>query len=334
MERYIAVDNVCAWPNLTQMPDGRLVAAIFNQPCHGLWEGDVECWESADGGVFWKLCGAPAPHEPKTNRMNVAAGLARNGDLVVIASGWGGKDFRERVLPAWVCRSTDGGHAWKQADGFPPGPGMRHIVPFGDIVALPDGDLGVSGYGSGESGEARAFGSFFLRSRDDGRTWGDHVLIAEDHNETDLLCVGGDRLLAASRSNKGGHLDLYASDDAGRTWSLRQQVTGPLQHPAHLLKLASGEVLLSYGVRHRGCYGVGARVSDDDGANWYSPMLLVDLDHAWDGGYPASAQLEDGTIVTAYYASCVAGHDRYHMGVLRWDLQERARLNTRPQPEG
>jgi Na+/melibiose symporter-like transporter len=37
----IAIDNVCAWPNLTKLPDGAIIATIFNQPCHGLWEGDV-----------------------------------------------------------------------------------------------------------------------------------------------------------------------------------------------------------------------------------------------------------------------------------------------------
>ena len=24
MDRYIAIDNVCAWPNLTVLPDGRI----------------------------------------------------------------------------------------------------------------------------------------------------------------------------------------------------------------------------------------------------------------------------------------------------------------------
>ena len=52
-EHYIAIDNVCAWPNLTRTPDGTIVATIFNQPCHGKWEGDVECWASEDGGEHW-----------------------------------------------------------------------------------------------------------------------------------------------------------------------------------------------------------------------------------------------------------------------------------------
>ena len=31
MERYIAIDNVCAWPNLTKMPDGAIIATISTQ---------------------------------------------------------------------------------------------------------------------------------------------------------------------------------------------------------------------------------------------------------------------------------------------------------------
>ena len=31
----IAMDNVCAWPNLTVMYDGEIIATIFNKPSHG-----------------------------------------------------------------------------------------------------------------------------------------------------------------------------------------------------------------------------------------------------------------------------------------------------------
>jgi hypothetical protein len=37
-----------------------------------------------------------------------------------------------------------------------------------------------------------------------------------------------------------------------------------------------------------------------------------------DGGYPSSAQLADGMIVTAFYAASIPSHQRYHMGVVRW----------------
>src|SRR5207244_167589 len=74
-QRFVAIDNVCAWPNLTRLRDGTLIATIFNQPSHGKAEGDVECWASTDGR-FWTKRGTAAPHEPSANRMNVAAGAA------------------------------------------------------------------------------------------------------------------------------------------------------------------------------------------------------------------------------------------------------------------
>jgi hypothetical protein len=329
MERYIAVDNVCAWPNLTAMPDRRIVATIFNQPCHGQWEGDVECWETDGEGRFWKRCGVPAPHEPATIRMNVAAGLARNGDLIVISSGWGGAEFRGCILDSWVCRSSDGGRSWGRAPGFPPTPGDQYIVPFGKIIHLADGGLGVSGYGGKALGGGRAYSAYFLRSRDDGRVWGEHAAIAEGQNETDLLPLEGDSILAASRTSASGCVNLFRSEDGGRSWRFEAQATGPSEHPAHLLRLADGRILLAYGIRHRGCYGVGARLSEDGGKTWYTPMHLVDTEVAWDVGYPSSAQLKDGSILTAYYASGVTAHTRYHMGVVRWRIEELSTRNTK-----
>ncbi len=36
LKRVVAVENVCAWPNLTLLPDGTVVAIFFNQPAHGI----------------------------------------------------------------------------------------------------------------------------------------------------------------------------------------------------------------------------------------------------------------------------------------------------------
>jgi len=83
--------------------------------------------------------------------------------------------------------------------------------------------------------------------------------------------------------------------------------------------LADGRLLLSYGLRNDGLHGVAVRISADDGQTWLAPRVLVDLDLPVDCGYPSSAQIADGTIVTAYYAKQVTAHMRYHMGVVRWD---------------
>ena len=152
LDRYVAIDDACAWPNLTLMPGGEIIAIIFNQPCHGLWEGDVECWASRDGGRLWEQRGTVAAHEPGTVRMNHAVGLAHDGSLVAIVSGWTSKPPRpapgqeppDRFSPAhrltssgdarfseWpsvrprpkvldnvVCRSDDGGRTWNRASTF------------------------------------------------------------------------------------------------------------------------------------------------------------------------------------------------------------------------
>ena len=329
MQRTIAIDNVCAWPNMTKLDGDELVVAIYNQPIHGRWYGDVEIWGSTDGGSIWERRGAAAPGEPPGNRMNVAAGRAADGDLIVIASGWtpvmepGTDDptfaFQERrVLDPRVCRSADGGRSWQRADtvALPEEKAQRWWIPFGDIVAGPKG-LAVAFYSSTTDGKSNS--AWFLRSDDDGRTWSDGSLIAaDDYNETDLLHLGQRRWLAACRTRGDGHLELFASDDDGRTWSSRGPLSLPGQHPAHLTQLSDGRLLLTCGLRNEGMHGVAVRFSEDEGQKWQAPRVLVDLQQATDCGYPSSSQLSDGIIVTAYYAKGIAQHQRYHMGIVRW----------------
>ena len=341
MEQYVAIDNVCAWPNLTLLPNGDVVAAIFNQPCHGWWEGDVECWAGGNDGRTWTRRGVVAPHEPGTNRMNKAVGLARNGDLVALASGWsnkhapGTKCTKGRpdgcdILDTWVCRSSDGGATWRHAPNVTRPDGIERIIPFGDVVQCPDGGLGVGVYGW-PTGEPHRRHTFLLRSRDDGESWGDGVLIAAEHyGEPAVLHVAGQRLIAALRTRPDRYLALAVAEDGGETWRIERAVTACNEHPANLLKLSDGRVLLTYGIRHRGFHGVGARVSEDGGRRWSFAMVLASLDDAWDAGYPSTVELDDGVLVTAYYANRTRTHTRYHMGILRWRIDEQMALNTWP----
>ena len=69
--------------------------------------------------------------------------------------------------------------------------------------------------------------------------------------------------------------------------------------------------------------GVGVRFSDDEGASWSEPRIIVRCEGASDGGYPSSSQIADGTVVTAYYTNRIDAHARYHMGVVRWQPAER-----------
>lgn len=332
-ERYIAVDNVCAWPNLKVLPDGTIAAVLFNQPSHGRQPGHVEVWSSKDGGKMWSLTGVPAPHDPNATRLNHAFGLAHDGAMVVLVSGEHIRTGRDIWLPALACRSTDGGKTWTRSDQIRLPEGVDYLIPFGDIVQLPGNTLAASFYqdrtytavatGPRPAPKVRTGTAYVLFSKDDGLTWGDAALLGkDDYNETTLLRLGPDRLLAAARTYRDGHLDLMVSSDEGRTWKNNGPVTLPSHHPASLLRLRDGRILLTYGVREKGNLAVHVRLSEDAGQTWKAPRPVVQLGAARDGGYPSTVELADGTLVTAYYASGVPEHQRYHMGVVRWSLKE------------
>lgn len=322
----VAIEDVCAWPNLTALPDGTIVAAIHNQPSHLKQPADVECWASEDGGQTWNKRGTPAPRDnPNVARGNVAAGLAGNGDLIVISSGWSdptAKEGRGRTLPILVSRSTDGGRTWDVDDAAFPGSWPEiarrgsspegYLVPFGDILSGDDGRLHVGLY-SGNRGAA-----FVYSSRDDGKTWGEPANISADTvvNEPAFLHLGEGRWLCAGR--RAG-LDLYHSENDAQSWRPGEKLTGSEQHPGHLMRMKDGTILLSYGNR-QDPKGVDVRFSDDEGKSWSEPFRVLSFEG--DGGYPSSVQLPDGRIVTAYYAKRIPGFNRYHMGVVIWDPEK------------
>lgn len=316
-EPFRAIENYCAWPNLTQLSDGTIIATVFNQPSHGALVGDAECWASVDGGWTWQYRGTPARHVGDSNRMNVAAGLAGNGDLIVLGSGYTrpAEGFSSK-LPAAVCRSSDGGVTWVVSSDFPSGPDGQMYTPFGDIHTGLDGSLCVSAYNGG--------GSYLLASADDGANWELRSVVSEKHNETAPFHLGGGKWLAAARTNDPAYpnepLDLFASDDDGRTWRLKQRVTAEGQHPGHLMRLTDGRLLLTYGDRRPEHLGVGARLSDDEGESWGEPIRIADTPGAiWDEiGYPGCVQRADGKIVTAYYI-CTED-EGYSMSVVVWEL--------------
>ncbi len=335
LERYIAIDNVCAWPQALRLADGRIGVALFNQPTHGRWEGTVDFHVSSDDGRTWAYAGTPVPHAPGTNRMNHAVGQARNGDLVVLVAGYGNRPAPGQpplestgndALPPLAALSSDGGVTWRPAGPIPVATPERNLTPFGPIVALANGQLLASFYDWPADPAAPKVGrSLLYRSFDHGQSWQYRACIsAENVNETCLYAVNDQRLLAAVRTCQHQTLHLYVSEDAGDTWSMHGHLAGDYEHNGHLLRLPDGRILLTYGVRHPHDLALACRVSPDDGRTWRRPHRLLQIDDTerYDGGYPSSVLVGEDQVLTVYYARRCPSHHRYHMGAVLWNWRE------------
>jgi sialidase-1 len=92
------------------------------------------------------------------------------------------------------------------------------------------------------------------------------------------------------------------SEDKGYAWSEPVQVTKDLEHPADLVRLENGWVLMTYGERNPP-RGARAVLSRDGGKTWDSGGTIVIADDApnTDCGYPSSVEVAKGKIVTLYY---------------------------------
>lgn len=336
LSEEVAIPNVCAWPKLALLPDGTITAALYDQPGHvQLLEGDVACWASSDGGLTWQLRSKATQHSAGTVRVNHALGVTRGGEVLIAAGGWSlrpdadGKTFkREKLLRPVVSRSSDGGRSWKISTAFPDGQDGQTLVPFGNFVPGADGNLRVAAYSFSHGLKPRIDTCYSVISRDGGVTWAIQSVIGTPvANETDILHLGGGRWLAAARNlgdpGAPGHsIDIYTSEDDAATWTKTSRVTEPLQHPGDLVQLADGRVVLAYGDRRPGHYGVAIKVSRDHGRSWSEPVAIAQGVQTRDSGYPSTVQLADGTLVTAYYTKKSIRLNGYHMAVIRWRLEK------------
>jgi hypothetical protein len=132
-------------------------------------------------------------------------------------------------------------------------------------------------------------------------------------NETALLVLPDGGLLAMLRGNDADAAIWCArSDDGGYRWSSPSPVTGPRQHGADAILLASGDILLTYGNRNPP-YRVEGRISRDGGRTWVDDIVTfsghlygytVTAPRTTDLGYPSSVLSRvngTGRGVTMYY---------------------------------
>jgi hypothetical protein len=106
---------------------------------------------------------------------------------------------------------------------------------------------------------------------------------------------------------------LYESFDNGASWAFKNCPSarnGDGGSPPTLTRLKDGRLCITYGYRDWP-FGIRARLSPDDGVSWEEEITLRDDGGSHDLGYPRTRQLDDGTIVTAYYFNDRLGGPAY-----------------------
>ncbi|MGA2621204.1 MAG: sialidase family protein [Thermoguttaceae bacterium] len=223
---------------------------------------------------------------------------------------------RRAKLGVWMLRSTDGGRTWSEPYdclvNSPHGP-----------ITLADGRVLYAGKDLWRPGERVGV----CQSTDDGATWrwlaqlpvrpGDRPA---EYHELHAVEVSAGRLLVQLRNHNpanAGETLQSESTDGGKTWTLPHPI-GVWGVPSHLLRLRDGRLLMTYGHR-RPPLGNQARTSEDGGRTWSPPMILSADGTSTDLGYPSTAQLADGSLVSVWY-ELLAGSPRAVLRQARWSL--------------
>ncbi|MDW7658272.1 MAG: sialidase family protein, partial [Bacillota bacterium] len=173
------------------------------------------------------------------------------------------------------------------------------------------------------------------RSRDGGLTWSviGEVPIRPDtenanYHEPHVIELPSGKLIGmiryqySEKVQKFDRLTIFQteSEDGGQTWT-EAKPTGAPGSPPHLLRHSSGTVVCVHGYRKGPSYGEWAMLSTDNCQTWEQDIVLRDDGPDGDLGYPASVELADGSILTAYYQKYAAGE---HTSLLwtRWTLPD------------
>lgn len=318
-----------------------VVAVLRGGAGHLGLEGRIEVIRSLDMGQTWTPPAVVADSE--ADDRNPAFGVSQAGTIILSYHrqanydengnyvAWRRPADMDRRVEIVVTRSHDRGLTWETP--YPLGVDqVKSGSPYGKIVALSDGTLLMAVYGGAVASllgsrmsevNELAEASYVVRSHDDGKTWGEPAVIAPNKNETGLIALPNDEVLAVMRaSGTEQELSTARSSDGGFSWSAPVQLTGRRQHPADVVRLSNGDLLLTYGNRMPP-YRVEGRISRDGGQSWLDLLLTfsgqlygyhLSGERPTDLGYPSSV-VHQGQGVTMYY---------YNPSVNRpWNRQDR-----------
>jgi sialidase-1 len=308
------------WPSITLTRSGELLVAFSgNRDAHVCPFGITQMIRSTDYGETW-TDPVTINNTPLDDR---DAGIleTRKGTLMVnwftslafdtekhykSNPSWKrhadklGDETRKYWLGNWTRRSLDGGLSWEK-------PVKQLVSAPHEPIELADGRLLY--VGTAHVQDKKIIG--VEESADDGQSWqliSSIPMNSEDDvayaHEPHVVELSDGKLVAMFRYTPKDlnqrYLRQSESYDGGKSWttSHRTDIWG---YPPHLLLLDNDLLMVSYGVR-REPFGEKACISRDGGETWGTDKEIM-INPAFNGdlGYPASVQLEDGSIMTVYY---------------------------------
>lgn len=318
------------WPTLSARANGDLVLVYSGgRDYHVCPFGRVEMMTSRDGGASWTR--PRVLHDSSIDDRDSGVLETAKGTLLVtsfnsfvyqqhlnhperLLNKTFGKDsaailgrwrvFDEATTPEqkqsdtgyWMLRSTDGGLNWSPRYRVP------GYSPHGPIN-LADGRLFYA-TSNGKKAVAHV-------SDDDGLTWNALSEMPVRAGELHAVQAADGALIVQVRdktSLEGKTVQNTAqtiSTDGGKTWSAQVKVADG--YPSHLARLRGGTLLMTYGWR-TAPFGIRGKVSTDHARSWSDEFILTDDAAGWDLGYPSTAQLADGTMVTVWYEAPTDSH--------------------------
>jgi hypothetical protein len=323
LERSLVVAGQGYFPVALRLQDGRIAVVLRGGAAHVGLGGRLDIVFSRDEGKTWTKPAVVVASA--VDDRNPAFGQAEDGTLVVGFWRTARYDSQGRYnnqldkpVNTRVTRSRDGGTTWSEPMEIE----VKDIgwgSPYGKILTLPDGAMLMAVYGGpvrrpGDKAIRSTDHCYLYRSTDQGKTWKRYAEPGPNgFNETALLRLPSGVILAAMRTAGTGEVWLAQSHDGAKAWSEPRKVTPAKVHPADLTLLPDGRVLLVVGYRV-GPFGLRALVGDAAGSfDWKRRFVLVNDATNGDCGYPSSVMLQDGRVLTVYYA--VGSKDQPRWGV-------------------
>ena len=327
-----------AWPTVAALPDGRLAVVCSGFRCgHVCPFGKAVLSVSEDGGETWTPP-APVIDTPLDDRDAGISVFGRNGVIVTSFNnsraaqrGWNPvradlppeinrrnafylayvdtvTDEEEAAFLGATFRiSTDGGKTFgpvlKSPVTSPHGPTVTadgRLVWIGRLFSSDDsfreGAPTLSAYEVSAAGDMTPLGTVPAVFKNG---------VPVDACEPHAIELENGALLCHFRGEGNGLFTLYqtVSADGGRTWSAPEQLLDDDGGaPAHLLEHSSGALISAYGFRKGPAYGIRVMISRDLGRSWGKDGILWETRVSPDLGYPATVELDDGSLLTVFYA--------------------------------